>query len=631
MRSTTTQILLLLITFTLLSPGYQALKLKDEKPKPKPKPDLLRPADLEFNFRIREKNLKKSLWLKKKDKGFQTRDKTINMKFKKEDGTFDESVIMSFSFEGLLKKEEMPKVCQTKFEEKKFGANWVIATPKDSKCEYGQFPDVENFVTKTAETTAPDGFLVGFGGQQNFLRLIPKIPGAAEGEQVKFVTYEKEGKRINTLFIQFENTSMKNFEEKIEDNFVYDSRNFDKTVFVKFNKYFRLAVEPLIKKTFKVETEGDEVKEITVSFKYGKKLTKDEIPEYESCKDVQPDEFNYIIATKKNCVSAMNNVYKKIDYKDDIAELHLNWIEKEDFILLLKPREKITNNLDFERIVPAKEKDKAQLPIKNLLSVYINKDDLKEETKTQEERYMRWSISLTISVIPAFAILFFNSNFNYNGFYVMQFGIVFNFVSQITLAIIEWFGLEDLYVAQLLIIILSMLLAMYYCQDRMESLIKVWILFSIVDYSLMAMLMNTSGTFFYGLINVLFFFLLVYLIRMEKSSIPNNEIAISFALSLTMLTLLGNLWYFTTCFNRVYYIFRGFRVHDKKPGLYYMVYGIMFSVISLARLILNEVLPWNKLASYRPPSKVKRDLEEGFMDKGEDDEDDLRNTAEERS
>lgn len=629
---------ILFIAFTLLVAKANSFQLKED-PKPAEK-DPLRPKDENFNFRIRQKDRKKSLWLSSKGKGFETKDQTINLKFKKEDGSFDETVVFSLTLNGYLKKEQLPEICQKEFDKMPFEESWAVANTKTSKCTYGRFPQVELFEQKKTETLADDGYLIKLNidedGNQNFLRLVPQIQGEPAGTLFKLITREEDKKQISTLFVVFENENMTEIKEET-GKFEYESRNFDKTVFVSFERWFRLAVQPLIKQKFKVENDGDDTKEITFSFKYGKKLKKSEIPEYDSCKEIKDDEFNYVIATEKNCIGAQTSVFKqlKIDgntKENSIIEIDLNWIEKESFTLLLQPKTRTRLDQEFKRIFTKEEKDKPTVPPKNILSIYINSEDVKFSIKTIEQRYMRWSICLTIAVIPAFAILFFNSKFNYNGFFIMQFGIIFNFVSQITLAVIEWFGLEDLYFAQLLIIALSMLVAMYYCQDRRESLTKIWIIFSMIDYALMAMLMSTSGTFFYGLINVLCFFILVYLIRMEKPTIPLHEIAVSFALSLTMLTLLGNMWYFTTSFNRIWYIFQGARVHDQRPGLYYMVYGLLFSIMSLMRLILNDALPWNRLAGYRPPSKVKRDLEQGFMDKGEqEDDDDLRNTAEERS
>lgn len=625
---------LLLLLLSLSNPTIQkeGIFLKED---PKEEDPPIRPKSNKPFLRLRQKNREKSLWLDLEDPAFSLTSELFNLKYKNSEGKEEEKIIVSFSFKEILKKEQIPEKCQKEVESANFGANWVFSNTEESKCVFGIFPQIDIFEQKKTETLVDDGYLVKLGdfenGDQNFLRLIPKIPGADDTAKYTFVTRKGENdKLVNTLFLKFENKNEIEIKEKTTD-FPFKSQNFEKTVFLTFNKFFTLSAQPLLKRKFKIENEGDPTKEIQVSLKYGEKLKKEEIPDYPSCKDIKENEFNYIIATEKNCIGAMTNIYKEIKILDKgVIEIHLNWIENETFILLLKPRDQTKENEVFKRLFPPKEKDKPQGEIKNIFEVFVDKEDTRIEVKTLEQRYMRWGICLFLTIIPGFTILFFSSNFNYNGFYIMQFGVIFNFVSQITLAIIEWFGLEDLYFAQMLIIILSMLIAMYYCQEKIISLTKIWIIFSLIDYTLMALLMNTKGTIFYGLINVVVFFVLAYLIRMEKPRIENYEIAVSFALSITLLTLLGNMWYFTTSFNRVWYIFQGARVHDKKPGLYYLVYGVLFSVLSLGRLVFNEVLPWNRLAGYRAPEKKKRDLEEGFMDKGEEVEEEEGNTAEER-
>lgn len=109
----------------------------------------------------------------------------------------------------------------------------------------------------------------------------------------------------------------------------------------------------------------------------------------------------------------------------------------------------------------------------------------------------------------------------------------------------------------------------------------------------MAMLMQDKGSFLFCCINVGFFWAVVYFIRRSAPKIPEREYYISFAISLSMLNQLGNIWYHTTSLNRLIYLVDGLKIHDLKPGFYYFGFGMIFTLTALSRIFMNENLSWN--------------------------------------
>ena len=140
----------------------------------------------------------------------------------------------------------------------------------------------------------------------------------------------------------------------------------------------------------------------------------------------------------------------------------------------------------------------------------------------------------------------------------------------------------------------------------------------LVDYVMMALLMQDSGTIFYCLFNVSVYFVIVALIRNSNKNIPEQEFSISFTVSLSMLNQLGNIWYYTTSLNRVLFLFDGLQIHDRDPAFYYLGFGLVFTLIAIARIFLNEYLSWNQEA--RIQVSTYDDDEDAPIDCGLDDD-----------
>ena len=92
-------------------------------------------------------------------------------------------------------------------------------------------------------------------------------------------------------------------------------------------------------------------------------------------------------------------------------------------------------------------------------------------------------------LIPAFCILFFNSDYKLYGVYWMQFGILFDIASNITWSIVEMFFLLEYVTPVYVILIFTILFAASQSEVYYKNLIRGWQIWVFADYVLMAMLM----------------------------------------------------------------------------------------------------------------------------------------------
>jgi hypothetical protein len=209
-------------------------------------------------------------------------------------------------------------------------------------------------------------------------------------------------------------------------------------------------------------------------------------------------------------------------------------------------------------------------------------------------KFMRSLSNFLLFLIPTFCIIFFNNDFKWNGIYWLQFGVVFNMLSNVTWSMLEQYLVHNehtflIYIMLIMTLALSVLLS-----DKKDGrLVKIWQVWVVIDYVLMALLMQDKGTFFYCLVNVLTFALVAYFVKKNYKEIRNDELQVSFCVSLSLLTQLGNIWYYTTSLNRVFLLLARHQIHDKNPVFYYLIFGMIFTFMAISRIFLNEFVSWN--------------------------------------
>ena len=80
--------------------------------------------------------------------------------------------------------------------------------------------------------------------------------------------------------------------------------------------------------------------------------------------------------------------------------------------------------------------------IADFLYIYVPRSEYVVEHKTLLHKFLYNLSKSLLFVIPAFSILFFNSDYKDSGVYLMQFGIVFDMICNCTWAVIDWLNLE---------------------------------------------------------------------------------------------------------------------------------------------------------------------------------------------
>lgn len=253
----------------------------------------------------------------------------------------------------------------------------------------------------------------------------------------------------------------------------------------------------------------------------------------------------------------------------------------------------------MSRVFRDPKKDTHSYKIADFLYLYVPRSEYIVEHLDQVQKGFRIFAQLMIFFIPSFCILFFNSDYKKYGVYWMQFGILFDMASNVTWSIVEMFFVLELVTPVYVILIFTILFAASQSDVYYTNLIKAWKVWVIADYVLMALLMQDKGSFLFCCVNVGLFWAVVQFIRRASPGIQTKEYYISFAISLSMLNQLGNIWYHTTSLNRLLYLVDGLKIHDLKPGFYYFGFGIIFTLLALSRIFMNENLSWNVQARLR--------------------------------
>ena len=284
---------------------------------------------------------------------------------------------------------------------------------------------------------------------------------------------------------------------------------------------------------------------------------------------------------------------------DSLVTIYLNTFSgTKDHVLTLNLFPLDYTGIDYkvQTIHPKEDGQPTKLIENQIFATMDINQDFKLEISWRD-RNMAFSIGVILLMIPGIGILFFRRECKIRGFYWMQFGVNFYLISQLMLSIVDWLELEGLWFAQILLIGLSMMAALLGAQNRRGWVVLAWQLYGVFDYFLMACLMEKGPTVFYSLINFVLFFVMAGGYKYIMPETMNHEILVSLVASLTFLNLLGNIWFFTTFFNRLVFMFFNYEIHDYDPFKFYIYYGGFFNLMGLVRLYFNEVLSWNAEAA----------------------------------
>ena len=255
---------------------------------------------------------------------------------------------------------------------------------------------------------------------------------------------------------------------------------------------------------------------------------------------------------------------------------------------------------------------------------YINFNDVllpaeaseyKNLAKKIHEKLLKICFGGTLFVTPVVFVLPFSKDVSFRQFYMLQFGIVFNFLSQLDLGLLEMFDLEDQFYTIIPTLILAFYVAVGLSKRKKYVLVVLWKLLTLGDYFVTAVLMRSKETLYYCLINILIFKTLGFVYKLVNPKVSLVELGISFTVNLSLLNLANNLIYFTTPFSRVMMVMDGQILHNNDPAFYYLGLGIIFTILSFGRMVMLQILPWNvRVRRVRELDKAVRGTGDGDIE-----------------
>ena len=630
-----------------------------------PQPD---PNEKIYNYpqmiRIRTKDRNHSLWLNTTNATTSALFTPVTRLTKQEGEVFH---TLSFNFLRYLKEYEFPASCRIAYGSTNPKPVVNFALQVDLKCLIGDLSQV-----LAIEETKIDGqnavkFKAGCfpGGRQCLYVLIRKGDSIPKKPEIGFQAQESaKGKTTSSTILMVKNDLNNTGYDLIRDrqNFSISIKSVRKNASLLIDKSSTLALRSIIK--LPIHRQGlSPLRPFEFSLKLNGYLSESEVPST-ACANIYKNnlqtKFNYMLGNDSICAYGtldkvsnivirnitrplpqtpstslkMPSASKSTSYsgtkanlprqQDTLVTVYLNGFMKEK-------NHMITLNLFPLDYIGSDEVANSTFIVKDGVQkvvdqIYVHMD-LNQDYKIGSiwgERNMAFSIGLILMLIPMAGILAFRRECKMRGFYWMQFGVNFYLISQVMLSIVDWFGLEGLWLVQILLIGLSVMGALLGAQSRHSWVILAWQIYGVIDYFLMAGLMEKGPTVFYSLINFVLFFVMAGGYKYIMPETMNHEILVSLVASLTFLNLLGNIWFFTTFFNRLVFMFFNYEIHDYDPFKFYIYYGGFFNILGIVKLFLNEALHWNAEAARsnqkRPELHVKNhgmgdiSLDDGLAD-----------------
>jgi len=359
---------------------------------------------------------------------------------------------------------------------------------------------------------------------------------------------------------------------------------------------------------------------VTLSMNFNSMLDASEMPNKAGCRDMVHETANYMLEHGNYCTFGVFSRMPYVSYHEkdafipySVANLQGNSEPHEIFEIQLLGREFLPHDDD---ILTKETKDiKGKLMTVHKLKLRFERSEYKVIIKEPFERFVKFLFGIICILMPAFFLITFNSDFQTNGIYLLQFGVLFIMFSNLTLSIVEHQDQESKWYWMYPILVFNTIISFLCSDSKIEGLIVVWQSWTFIDYFLMSFLMVENGTFWLAVVNIGVFFFLTMILNCFKDNVRYFEWSISLTTSLSLLTLLGDLLYHTTTLSRILMFFERHKIHDRDPKLYYLGFGIIFSMMSFARLFMADYMSWNVQARIRVPSEDPMSNEISYNDK----------------
>lgn len=516
----------------------------------------------------------------------------------------------SLIFQRYLLRSEVPVKCQHLFDFKptkkgvkprRFRANIVRYNSQHKKCYHLKFLKAARYILVEDNKS-----IIMFTHKSNGFHYTEKFIFQNQDsehkyglEKIDFVDKTSTGTNFHeyhyTFYVDPEDIT---FTIPKDSDYSIKIRDPSRSHILRLNKNNYIVKHPIIKRKNRY---------VTYSLNFGNYLTPDQMPNKNGCKPYTHVKANYMFEEGSQCAYGKFSRMPKVSierFEEDAGRQKVvmiaNHFEGQEFYIILESREKLGDkDTDYRRANFLRHE--GTFFHRDLLYLRFEVSEYKIIADGYYHR-LRLTHAFLLLLIPAFFILMFNEDYHTQGLYCLQFGIIFNFVSQISLSIVEWYELEKTFIAVYGVFILGIGISMLLSLRRLRSIVFLWKIFTLVDYVLMALLMRERGTLFYAAVNVVVFKALTILLKLNKGETRYMEISISFFTSLCMLNLVGNIMFYTTSLKRIIFLMEGLKLHDKHEALYYLGFGVICSLLSFARLFMTDHAEWNVKARIPLPN-----------------------------
>lgn len=286
--------------------------------------------------------------------------------------------------------------------------------------------------------------------------------------------------------------------------------------------------------------------DIKVSLNFAGYLTPKQYPDSVGCAKEREEkvEANYMYGNHKTCVYGKLNKIPLVHYHEETSKLpydfvflKLNAISGEKFFVDLSGMNLLKGKKHkfFTSAYRIIGRPKDSIVKVHFLYLFTPRSEYIVEHKSVLQIFSRNFAEFILFILPAFCILFFNNDFRFGKVYWMQFGIVFDFVSNILWSFLDWLKLRHSFVPIYIALAITISIAYTQSMKKIPQVIKFWSVWVIFDYIMMALLMTDSFTVLYSILNVSIFFGVANIARRWKADIQLEELLVSFVISLSML------------------------------------------------------------------------------------------------
>ena len=503
----------------------------------------------------------------------------------------------SLNFTTFLDFNNLPVVCQKVWQKKRFWSN--IATDVEGKCEHWEFNQGHIWRLNENPKTQDMEEVYTFQHRKSDKKFCIKITSMAKKEPGEFTNHssfkkgdaDPECLSLITLFISKSHYQLSPF-DKNEFSITIQDPSGDHVVRLRKDSW--LAKNPLIDKKHR---------SMHISFNFANLLGPSQYPRNAGCIKAKKSlvRANYMYGDNTRCAYGLISTIPFVFYHEetetmpyDFVFLKLNSFEGHEFFVDLVGMNVLHGQKSkFFTKYMRQTGSRNNYKMIDFLYLYVPRSEYIVEHQETVHKFLRALANMILFILPAFCILFFNSDYKAHGIYWMQFGIVFDIISNITWSTVMAFQWQEYIFIVYLILVGTFFYSLILSEKKQKNLILAWQIWVVIDYFLMALLMHDKGTVFYSILNICVFGAIVYQIKKKQPKIPDHEYLISFAVSLSMLNQLGNIWYYTTSLNRIFYVLGGLQIHDKNPLFYYIGFGSVLTVIAIGRIFMSEFISWN--------------------------------------